>query len=214
MIVTRRRRKPFPWRAVLLPLAAIAVLTGALAWAPSRNWIASGPAAPLWRALSPLAAPFDLASQARTIQTQNGRIAALRKQIAQERDMVTSRDKQITALQTQVGTLQQQQALSPARRTAPAVPASAATAGPFGGAAMVGASGDLTAGATPDMRRTAADWAAMDPSAAAKILLKLPRSYDARILALMPSDAAGAILESLPPAFAAALTQEDPQLRR
>jgi flagellar motility protein MotE (MotC chaperone) len=64
------------------------------------------------------------------------------------------------------------------------------------------------------MKRTADYWAAMDPENAAKVAQRLPTSYVARILALMPTEAAGTLLDNLPPTFAAKLTQEKPQLQR
>ncbi|MDQ2992636.1 MAG: hypothetical protein M3R30_07465 [Candidatus Eremiobacteraeota bacterium] len=54
----------------------------------------------------------------------------------------------------------------------------------------------------------------MDPENAVKVVQKLPVSYVAHILALMSPDAVGPILDALPPAYAASLTQEHPELRR
>ncbi|HKU66633.1 MAG TPA: hypothetical protein VJP85_02550 [Candidatus Baltobacteraceae bacterium] len=198
MIVTRQRRKPFPWKRVLIFTALIALLAGAFSWAPSRNWIATGPLAPVWK---PIAAPFDSLAQSRTISTQSAQIADLQKQLQQARSDVTNRDKQVSQLQTQVNDAQQQAALAGAAK--PAAPPVQASAPP---------AADLSAQATPDMRRTAAVWSAMDSEAAAKIVQKLPQDYVARIFALMSPDAVGAILENLPASYAARLTQEHPQL--
>jgi hypothetical protein len=82
------------------------------------------------------------------------------------------------------------------------------------GSNVVLAGSDLSANATPDMKRTADYWAAMDPENAAKVVVRLPTPYVARILALMPPEAAGTILDNLPPSFAAKLTQEKPELKR
>jgi flagellar motility protein MotE (MotC chaperone) len=200
MIVTRKRRKPFPWKRVLLPAAAIALLAAALSWAPSRNWIATGPLAPVWK---PVAAPFNSIEEAQTISAQNAQIAELRKQLQQARADVADRDKQISQLQTQVNDAQQQAVVASAAK--PAAPAAQASAAP---------APDLSAQGTPDMRRTAAVWSAMDSEAAAKVVQKLPQDYVARVFALMSPDSVGAILENLPASYAARLTQEHPELHR
>lgn len=200
MIVTRKRRKPFPWKRVLLPAAAVALLVAALSWAPSRNWIATGPLAPVWK---PVSAPFNSVGEARTISAQSAQIADLQKQLQQARGDVADRDKQISQLQTQVNDAQQQAAVASAAK--PAVPAAQASAAP---------AADLSAQGTPDMRRTAAVWSAMDSEAAAKVVQKLPQDYVARVFALMSPDSVGAILENLPASYAASLTQEHPQLHR
>lgn len=207
MIVTRQRKKPFPWKRVLLPAAAIALLVAALSWAPSRTWIATGPLAPVWKAASPvwkpIAAPFDAAGQARTVSAQSAQIADLQKQLQQARADITDRDKQISQLQTQVNDAQQQAAVaSAAKPPAPVAQASAAPAP------------DLGTQGTPDMRRTAQVWSAMDSEAAAKIVQRLPQDYVARVFALMSPDSVGAILENLPASYAARLTQEHPELHR
>lgn len=206
MIVTRQRRKPFPWKRLLLPLAAVALLSVALSWAPSRTWIATGPLSPAWKALQPvwkpIAAPFDVAGQLHTISSQGSTIASLQKQIAAAQAQIADRDKQISGLQTQLNDAQQQAALAHAAAK-PAAPQ--ATSAP---------AGDLSQQASPDMHRTAAVWAAMDAESAAKIIQKLPQDYVARVFALMSPDAVGAILENVPAAYAAKLTQEHPEIRR
>lgn len=200
MIVTRRRRKPFPWRRVLIPVAIVVVVVAALEWAPSRNWIATGPLAPVWK---PVSTPFDAVGEHGTIDTQNRRIASLQQQLAQAQAAVTARDKQISGLQTQLNSAQ----VDAARAKSAHAPATAS-------ASPNPAFGDLSANATANMRRTAADWSAMDAESAAKVVQRLPVPYVVRIFALMSPDAVGAILENLPPAYAAQLTQERPELRR
>lgn len=206
MIVTRQRKKPFPWKRVLIPGAAIALLVAALWWTPSRTWIATGPLTPVWNATAPvwkpIAAPFNAIGESRTIAAQSATIASLQKQLTDARTQLTDQDKQISRMQTQVNQAQQQAVL--ARASKPAIVKAQATAAPS----------DLSAQATPDMRRTAAVWAAMDPSSAAKIVQRLPQDYVARIFALMSPDAVGAILENVPPAYAARLTQEHPELHQ
>jgi hypothetical protein len=87
MIVTRRRRKPFPWKMIGIPVLAIVAIVAALSWPPSRAWIAnaawSGPAGPAVRAMS------------------DARIRQLQAQ-----QTVHEKDKQMADLQTQVGQLQ------------------------------------------------------------------------------------------------------------
>lgn len=199
MIVTRQRRKPFPWKRVLFPAAAIALLAAGIAWTPSRTWIATGPLAPVWK---PIAAPFDSLGRSRMLAAQSAQIADLQKQLQQARADVNDRDKQISQLQTQLGDAQQQAAASNAVKPAPA-PRSTVAPAP-----------DLSAQASPDMRRTAAVWTSMDAEAAAKVVQRLPQDYVARVFALMSPDAVGAILENVPAAYAAQLTQEHPELRR
>ena len=88
MIVTRKRKKRFPWRRVLLPAAAVALLVAALSWTPSRAWIATGPLAPVWNTppAKAIAAPFDGLAQQRHIASQDREIASLQAQLADVRD--------------------------------------------------------------------------------------------------------------------------------
>ncbi len=188
MIVTRRRRKALPWQRVLWTLTVLAVVAAALLlWTPSHDWIFRGPL-----------------PQAARIRTLNRRLAVAAARLAR-------RDKQIASLQTQMNQIDQQLA----RANGAALRKSVPLARPQVATAFGSTSGSsLAASATPDMRRTGEYWAAMDPGAAAKIVQRLPVEYVARVFAVMPSDAVGAILEDLPAAFAADLTQERPTLRR
>jgi flagellar motility protein MotE (MotC chaperone) len=212
MIVTRQRRKPFPWRRVLLPVVALALLAAALWWAPSRNWIANGPLAPVWRApiWKPFTAPFDAAAQQATIRTQSAQVADLQKQLAQANSKIADRDKQMTQLQTQLDQAQQASALADTTKAK----SEPAHANPAASSAPAAPGSDLSTQGTPDMQRTAAVWSSMDADAAAKIVQRLPDAYVARIFALMSPDAVGAILEAVPPAYAARLTQEHPEIQR
>ncbi len=218
MIVTRQRRKPFPWRRLILPLVALALVAFALVWQPSRNFIASGPLAPVWRSTAPavstIAQPFHFAAQNQIITERNARILALQNQLAALQKQDAAKDKTISNLKTQLQQMQLQ-----ATQAAPqpsAAPGKIASAG--GASSALATSGsaanDLAAGATPDMRRTAQYWANMEPSNAAKVIEKLPIGYSARILALMSPDAVGSILDALPAAYAAKLTQDHPELRK
>ncbi len=209
MIVTRRRRKPFPWRRLILPVIAVGLVIFAFSWTPSRNAIAGGPMAPLWESTSTsfgaVAAPFHFAAQNQVLTARNRQIEQLQAQIADLQAQGVAKDKQISGLNDQIAQLETQ--ASNARTNASAVvPAPAGI--------TASAAGDLASGATQDMRRTANYWASMDPENAAKVVQRLPVGYVARIFALMSPDAAGAILDALPTAYAAQLTQENPELKR
>lgn len=213
MIVTRQRRKPFPWKRLMLPVAAVALLAFALVWQPSRNVLAKGPLAPVWRATAPFASavaqPFHYAAQNQLLTERNREIAVLKKQLAQARNRVSAKDKRVAALSAEVTQLQQQAAqaaAAPARAASQTANRTTVAATPAGG--------DLTVGATADMRRTAAYWSNMDPSNAAKVVQRLPITYTARILALMSPDNVGAILDALPASYAAKLTQDHPELKK
>ncbi|MFN2449729.1 MAG: hypothetical protein ABR508_08045 [Candidatus Baltobacteraceae bacterium] len=210
MIVTRRRKKPFPWKRVMYSAAAAAIVTLALWWAPSRTFLAASPVtAPVRNApfLKPLARPFDLAAQQGTLNAQSAQIDALSKEVNDARSQIAQRDKQITQLQTQLSQAQQGSAVAPASKPAGGIAANPAAAIPV-------VSADLAQDGTAGMHRTALVWGAMDSEAAAKVVQKLPEAYVARIFALMPPDSVGAILENLPAAYAAQLTQEHPELKR
>ena len=85
MIVTRQRRKPFPWRRLILPLIAIALVVFAFSWGPSRNVITGGPMGPLWNTVGStfdkVATPFHFAAQNQLITDRNKQILALQNQI-------------------------------------------------------------------------------------------------------------------------------------
>ncbi len=219
MIVTRKRRKTFPWKRLLFPLVALALIAIAFWWTPSRTAIATGPLAPAWNAggsaFDKVAAPFHFLAQNKVIADESASIAKLQQQVADLQTAATAKDKQISQLQGSLDAANAQNAASRAPAARPAA-RSGAAAGP--GAIASGApgfaAGDLSAGASPDARRTAANWAAMDPENAAKVVQKLPISYVAHILALMSPDAVGPILDALPATYAASLTQEHPELRR
>jgi len=212
VIVTRQRRKPFPWRKLLLPVAAIALLTFALSWAPSRNFLANGPLAPAFKAVQPALAPFHFEAQNRLIGQQKSQIDALQKQLDDLKQQLAGRDKQISSLTTQLNQTQQQLAQ---KTSAPAPPVKKPANADTGvNATAVANANDLSNGATPDMRRTAAQWASMDPEAAAKVVQRLPVQYVARIFAVMGPDNVGPILEAVPPKFAADLTRDHPELAR
>jgi flagellar motility protein MotE (MotC chaperone) len=205
MIVTRRRKKPFPWKRLRTPAIAVVLLTLAFSWTPSRNWIVNGPLSPAWQRIGlwvrPVTRPFDSLGEAKTIADENQQIAALEKQLSDAQSQTADRDKQISALTSQLNQAQVEAAQAHTTAKGPAPSASATPA-----------ASDLSAQATPDMRRTAQVWASMDAEAASKIVQRLPQDYVARIFALMSPDSVGAILENLPPKYAAQLTEEHPEL--
>lgn len=210
MIVTRRRRKPFPWKRFLLPLIAFALVAFAIWWGPSRSAISGGPMAPVWQTAgtwwSGVTAPFHFAAQNQVITDRNRQIAVLQSQLTSAQNAGQDKDKQITALQQQIDQLQSQAAAARTTANSPrSSPRPAGTANAFAADAS---------GVAPDVAKTAQYWTAMDPENAAKVAQKLPPSYVARVLAQMQPDAVGAILDALPAAYAAKLTQERPLLQR
>jgi flagellar motility protein MotE (MotC chaperone) len=219
VIVTRQRRKRFPFRRLLLPAVAIALLAFAFWWTPSRNAIEGGPMAPAWRTAGTwadaVAAPFHFAAQNQVITDRNRQIAVLQTQLTASQAATTGKDKQIADLQQQVGQLQSQAANT---RSSPATRKPGA-ASPQPGAFLssgttVASGGDLTANASADTRRTAQYWTSMEPENAAKLAQQLPPPYVARVFAQMQPDAVGAILDALPASYAAKLTQERPEIQR
>jgi len=220
VIVTRRRRKPFPWRRLILPVVAIGLVAFAIAWPPSRNVVTGGPLGPLWQNLGArfdtIAAPFHFAAQNQLLTDRNRQIVQLQAQVADLQSKSASKDKQITALNAQIGQLQSQAASTRAAAPVPSAAAAGSQAGTSAQNPALGASSasDSSSAATPQMRRTAQVWANMEPENAAKVVQRLPVPYVAQVLALMAPDDAGAILDAVPPAFAAQLTQENPGLKR
>lgn len=217
MIVTRRRRKPFPWRRLILPVVAIGLVVFAFAWPPSRSVITGGPLSPLLQNLGSrfdtIAAPFHFAAQNQVLTDRNRQIEQLQSQISDLQAQSAAKDKQISSLNGQIGQLESQVASSRSSATAPgaAKPAAAAQNNP---ATATAGGSDPSSNATPEMRRTAQLWANMQPENAAKVVQKLPVPYVASVLALMSPDDAGAILDAVPPTFAAQLTQENPSLKQ
>ena len=211
MIVTRRRRKPFPWRRLILPAIAIALVIFAFVWGPSRNFMTSGPMTPMWQTVgtrfNAISAPFHFAAVNQTLTERNRQIVQLQAQVADLQAQSAQKDKQIASLNSQIGQLQTQAANASAATPAPVASAAAAAGG------APAAAGE-TSSATTQMRRTAEVWANMEPDNAAKVVQRLPIPYVAQVLALMSADDAGAILDSVPPKFAAEVTQENPGLKR
>jgi flagellar motility protein MotE (MotC chaperone) len=226
VIVTRQRRKPFPFKRLLLPLIAIALVIFAFVWPPSRNVLLNGPAAPAARTVGntfdTVAQPFHFAAQNQVITDRNRQIQALQAQLTQAQSDAQDKAKQVTSLQQQIDQLQSQAASSrnnaspvPAARPGAVGAAPAPTGGAFSSTTAQGGyvNGDLSAGATADIRRTGAYWASMEPENAAKLAQRLPTAYVARVFAQMSPNDVGAILDALPAAYAAKLTQENPEIQ-
>ena len=220
MIVTRQRRKPFPWGRIVLPLLAIALVAFAFWWAPSRSVIFNPKMSSFWTSASTVydrvAAPFHFAEQNKVITALNAQVATLTTQATAQTAQIAADKKKLAAMQSDLNRAQADlaQARSVKPATTAAVSSQSNAASPFSSSSTQRAYGDLASGATPDMRRTAAAWAAMDPDTLAKVLQKLPVPYVARVMALMSSDSAAAILDALPATYAAKLTQENPDLRK
>lgn len=216
MIVTRQRRKPFPIARVLLPLVAVLLIVVAFILPASRAAIVAGPLAPLWHLssakLAPITAPFHFAAQNQLITRRNHEIVLLQARLADATQSLAVKTKDAAALKAQLDQLAQQAATTRATHaTAHSAPGSASGVSPASAAAST--SGNIAASATLDDRRVAADWAAMDPTKAAKVVQRLPVPYDAKIFALMSANDVGAVLDKLPPAFAARITQANPELK-
>jgi len=225
VIVTRQRRKPFPFKRLLLPLIAIALVIFAFVWPPSRNVLLNGPAAPAARTVGntfdTVAQPFHFAAQNQVITDRNRQIESLTAQLTQAQSEAADKAKQIASLQQQIDQLQTQAAASrtsatPASSRPGAAPSVAgAPGGSFSSSTAQGGyvAGDLSAGATADIRRTGAYWASMEPENAAKLAERLPTTYVARVFAQMSPNDVGAILDALPAPYAAKLTQENPEIQ-
>lgn len=216
-MVTRQPKRKFKLggliRKVVLPLAALGALAGAVVWPPSHKIIFEGPLKPTLAKIAPLAdqlgRPLHFVAQQQTITEKNREIQALNAQIEQARKDLAGRDDQIKGLQGQLNQAQNRGAA--ASSTASSGPA----AGTAGSAQTVAASGAGSAPAgsqpDPDAKRTAAVWAQMDPESVAGLAQKLPIEYVVRVMAQMSPDQVGQVMEALPPALAAKITQTQSQ---
>jgi flagellar motility protein MotE (MotC chaperone) len=194
MIVTRKRKKKFPWKRVLTAAAILAVIVAVFAIPVSRAAIADR-TQPVWK---PFAAPFEGLALEKQIRDQSSEIASMQAQLSDAQNQIASRDKRISQMQSQLASNQdaavQRQSV---QNVQSAQPVSKPSPLP-----------------TPDVSRIAAEWSAMDSEAAAKVVQKLPVDYVRHVFAAMTPDAAGAILENLPASYAAQLSQERPQARQ
>jgi flagellar motility protein MotE (MotC chaperone) len=203
VIVTRQRKKKSNPAKVLVPLAVVATLAGALTWPPAHDALANGPLAPALNALAVVARPLTFAVQQQTITDRNRTIRDLDAQLEHERQAKDADDAKVAQLQQQLtASMTQPKATAPpvALRTAP--PARDA----------LGGSASAAAAPSDEERRIAATWAAMEPEKAAAVVQRLPDEEVVRVLAAMDTDSAAAILGALPPAVAARLTRPGAQV--
>lgn len=195
MIVTRRRAKRRNYGPIILPLVALAALTLALEWPPSRNVIANGPLKPVWNALSFVTRPITFTAQEGLLADRNREIRKLNERLENDRQAKEAQSRQVATLQSQITRLSAAPPATPIPLATPLVKASAAA-------------GSLALGDTPvpgDIRRTAAYWQAMDAEKAAAIVQRLPKEYVSRVFAQMTPDSVGDIMNALPPRIAAQL---------
>jgi flagellar motility protein MotE (MotC chaperone) len=196
-------------RNIVLPIAAIGALVGAILWPPSHKIIFEGPLKPMLAKVQPFfdqaEKPLHFVAQQQTITEKNREIQALDRQLEQARKDLASRDDRIKALQGQLNTAQNAGAAAAASAPTPA------PARPAGGAQTVAAAGAEAGGAAgpvdPDIKRTAAVWAQMGPDSVAGLAQKLPVDYVVRVMGQMSPDQVGQVMEALPPDLAAKITQ-------
>ena len=198
MIATRRRKTPFKFGRLILPLAAIAALALALTWPPSHNVIFNGPLKPMWTSASTLGAeagrPFSFVTQQQAIADRNRDLRQLNAKLETERQVQDQKDQRIAALQSQIAQLQAVPKSTPAPLPKPA--ASRSALGSFA----------PSAAAVPDeVKRTAAYWSSMDAEKAAAIAQRLPDEFVNRVFSQMSPDTVGDIMNNLSPKIAARL---------
>lgn len=211
MIVTRQRKKKQSNLPILLPIAAIAMLVIALTWPPSRNFITNGPLKPVatvfdgvWGVVS---RPLSFAYQQQQITDRNQQIKDLNDQLEADRKAADAKDAQLAALQKQLAAANSEPA---AATPAPAVP----LAGGQAAGTEVAAGGPAQPAVSDAIRRSAQQWAAMDPETAAALVQKLPTAYVSAVFAQMSPDSVGPIMDALPPKVAALIVESgtNPQL--
>jgi flagellar motility protein MotE (MotC chaperone) len=208
VIVTRQRKKKRNLRPLILPVLALAALVVALAWPPSHNVIANGPLKPAYDAAANaggvVARPLSFAAQQQTITDRNREIRALNAQLEKQRQDKANAD-------TRIHQLEQQANAAAAQPVASALPAPRRTPS-IGGAFAPNAAGNASATPSPEEKRVAATWAAMDAEKAAAVVQRLPENEATRILEAMDADSAAEILNALPPAVAARISRATAQV--
>ena len=202
MIVTRQRVKKKSSLPILLPIAAIVMVAVALTWPPSRNFIVNGPLKPVASvvisAFSVVSRPLTFAYQQQQITDRNVEIKTLNDKLETERKSTSAKDSQVTSLQKQIAAINAQ--------PAPSTPAPAVRPAAAGGVAGAPAAAPANP-ANEALKRTAAQWSAMDPEKVAALAAKLPQDYVASVFAQMPSDSVGPVLDAMPSSLAAAIVQ-------
>lgn len=211
---TRKPKKKFKLgaliRNIVLPVAAIGALAGAIAWPPSHKIIFEGPLKPMLEKAAPVAdqlgRPLHFVAQQQAITEKNRQIQALDAQVEQSRKDLAGRDDQIKTLQAQLNA-----ARNPAGASANAAPQApaAVSAGAAQTVASAGSPGQAAAepAVDPNVKRTATIWSQMDADAVAGLAQKLPLDYVVQVLGQMAPDAVGQVMEALPPDVAAKITQ-------
>jgi hypothetical protein len=211
-VIVTRRRKPRPhygrYAVALLVIAAIGFVLG---FPPTQHLIATGPLAPAWNAgahaAGVVARPLTFAGQQATITDRNREIRDLDARLEKERIAKADAEARASRLQQQIAAAAAQPADTP--EPAPRPLATAAADAPFAGGGAGTAGGDTVA----SEKRLAAAWAAMQPERAALVVQRLPDGEVTRVLAQMDPDAAGAIMDALPPAAAARISRAVAQVR-
>ncbi len=205
MIVTRHRKRRRGLGRFIIPLLALVGLAAALAWPPAHHALADGPLAPVWnggaRGLAVVSRPLSFAAQEQALSDKNRAIRELDGRLEAQRLAKVAAETRLSHLQQQLAAA----AAEPAPTVAPAPvrsaePATAALA-PTGAAQP-----------SPEVKRLAATWAAMEPEKAAAVVQRLPDDQVTRVLAQMDADAAAGILNALPPAVAARISRASTQV--
>jgi flagellar motility protein MotE (MotC chaperone) len=212
VIVTRKRQRrshPARW---LVPLLVLAVLAAVLSWPPAQRAVAGGPLAPVWNAGAHAGTvafrPLTFAGQQQTIADRNRELRDLNDRLEQQRQAKADAEGRAQKLQQQVTALANQ----PVETAAPAPrPAATAAAGGFAAAPSAGASSATAP--TPEEKRLAATWAAMEPEKAAAVVQRLPDDEVTRVLVQMDADSAGAIMDALPVNVAARISRAVAQVQ-
>jgi flagellar motility protein MotE (MotC chaperone) len=205
VIVTRRRRKPFPYQLVILALLVAGGIAFVFAWPPTRTAIVTGP----W------SAPLRIESLNQGIVARDRQIAQLQRAVSDAQNATQEKQKRVALLEEQIAQLEMQAASSRAP-SAPRARRSRGVAPSFNATDQAASDVSATDDAAPtaEIRRTAQYWASMDPENAAKVVQRLTPDYVVRVFAVMQPDAVGAILDAVPVAYAARVTEERPDLAR
>lgn len=208
---TRKPKRKFKLgaliRKIVLPLAALGALAGAIMWPPSHKIIFDGPLKPMLAKIQPFldgaGRPLHFVAQQQTITEKNREIQNLNAQVEQTRKELASRDDRIKALEGQLSAAANSGAAASAPTPAPGAARTGAQT-----VAAAGVPGAASSGAVdPDVKRAAAVWAQMGPDAVAALAQKLPIDYVVRVMDQMSPDQVGQVMEALPPDLAAKITQ-------
>ncbi|MHB8462945.1 MAG: hypothetical protein ACYDA1_09880, partial [Vulcanimicrobiaceae bacterium] len=152
MIVTRQRRKPFPWGRIVLPLLAIALVAFAFWWTPSRSVIFNPRMSSFWTSASTVynraATPFHFAEQNKVITALNAQVATLTTQSTAQTAQIAADKKKLAAMQSDLNRAQAD--LAQARSVKPTTTTATSqtnASSPFATSSTQRTYGDLTTGA-------------------------------------------------------------------